>query len=304
MLQRRSGRRPLASIILLALALLLIAGPLAAAPVAAQADDALPGDWSVFVTPADALDDVPNSDMMVGVWRLSFGEDGAYAAERNDLGVLVRGTWERSGDEVIVTDESGILSCSEAGNAEGAVADAATGTYRLVEDDDSLRFEVVGDACGLRKILFTASSLTPFVPCPVVSTGLAALEGEGKTVYEPSAQATEGSVEQQIDRFLAELTACWATGDPERFLPLLTEDYRPIFVSAGTDEGAEDPSEQARALSSAMGIEFTFTRAGSVREVREGEATCIVRTVIGGQESLSRFRFVFTDGAWYWDGPA
>lgn len=279
------------------------AAPLLAARVAAQTEPALPGDWSISVTPGDAKDDVPNSDMLVGVWHLGFAADGVYTAERNDLGVLISGTWELDGDEITITDEAGLLSCSEAGNTGDSSLDVATGVYRLVEDDDALRLEVVADGCGFRVVLLTAGALTPFVPCPVVSTGLDALDGAGATAYTPAADALEGSTDEQLDRFLAELTACWATGDPDRFLPLLTADYQTEFLSAGTDD-ADDPSRQARALATAMGIEFTFTRAGDVREVREDEATCIVRTVIGGQESLGRYRFILIDGAWYWDGPA
>jgi hypothetical protein len=287
-----------------ALAIVATVAPIGLSQVAAQSDDRFPGDWSVTVTPGDAKDDVANSDMLVGLWRLTFGEGGVYTAERNDLGVLISGTWEIDGDELTVTDEAGLMSCSEAGNSGDGTLDVATGIYRVVEDeDDAFRLEVVEDGCRLRVVLLTASSLTPFVPCPVVSTGLAALDGAGQTVYEPADGALDGTIDEQIDRFLDELTACWATGDPARFLPLLTDEYQVAFLSAGTDE-EEDPSRQARALATAMGIEFTFTRAGDIREVREDEATCIVRTVIGGQESLGRYRFVFIEGAWYWDGPA
>jgi len=155
----------------------------------------------------------------------------------------------------------------------------------------------------MRVVLFTASPLAPYVACPVTVAGVEALDGGPAAVYTPSDEATTGPVEDQLDRFLAELTSCWSTGDPQRFLPLLSDDYRPTFLSMGTDSSG-DPSEQAQALASSMGIDFTFERAGNVREVRENEATCIVRTVIGGQESLGRYRFLLIDGAWYWDGPA
>ena len=287
----------------MALVAVALASSLAGTQVAAQSDAALPGDWSISVTTGDAKDDVPNSDMLVGVWHLAFAADGVYTAERNDLGVLISGTWDLADDVLTIVDEAGLLSCSEAGNTGDESLDVATGAYRLVEDDDATRLEVIDDGCGLRVVLMTAGALTPFVPCPVVSTGLDALTGAGTTIYTPAIDAVAGPVEEQIDRFLGELTACWATGDPDRFLPLLTNEYQPQFLSAGTDE-SEDASRQARALSTAMGIEFTFTRAGDVREVREGEATCIVRTVIGGQEALQRFRFLLVDGAWFWDGPA
>jgi hypothetical protein len=208
------------------------------------------------------------------------------------------------GDTLTITDTEGRLACTNAGTTGDGTLDFATGTYTFERADSGLTLTTQEDGCWLRTVLLATLELAPFVPCPVPPAGVESALGATPEAEPPSAEIADADVEEQIDTFLAQLTSCWLTGDANRFLPLLTDDYQGEFLSGGI-EGEETPSEQARALASAMGVPLVFERAGDIRQVRDGEVTCIVRTELAGQESFARFRFVLQeDGNWRWDGPA
>jgi hypothetical protein len=294
------------------LVLCFVSIPFLTGAVSAQdSDDGIVGDYSVTITKDDALPSVANSPMLVAAWHIGFYQDGTYLAERIDIGTMVQGSYAVDGDTVTITDESGTLSCTQASTSGDATFDVAVGVYTFERDDEGLTLTPQSDGCALRVILLSSSELGPYTPCPVVPAGLGALATPmtpGTPVVADAAtpitdpQSSSGNVEAQIDQLLASLTSCWLTGDVSRFLPLLTPEFQASFLSSGVD--TEDPSQQSRALASAMGAPLTFERAGDVREVREGEATCIVKTTLAGQESFARFRFVQVDDGWLWAGPA
>ena len=274
-------------------------------------DQGIVGDFSVTITKDQALPSVPNSAMTVAAWHIAFHQDGSYLAERIDIGPMVQGSYKVDGDTVTITDESGTLSCTQASTSGDATLDVAVGVYTFKRDDKGLTLTPQNDGCALRVILLSSKELGPYTPCPVPPAGLGALATPmalGTPVVAEAAtpitdpQTSKGDVDAQIDELLASLTSCWLTGDVTRFLPLLTPEFQATFLGSGVD--AEKPSQQQRALASAMGAPLTFERAGSVRQVRDGEATCIVKTSIAGQESFARFKFVQVNGGWLWDGPA
>lgn len=299
------------------MAALLLALSFATIPIfagvgaAQERDQGIVGDFSVTITKDQALPAVANSPMVVAAWHIAFNEDGSYLAERIDIGPMVEGSYTVDGDTVTITDESGTLSCTQASTSGDATLDVAVGVYTFKRDDKGLTLTPQNDGCALRVILLSSKELGPYTPCPVPPAGLGDLATPmalGTPVVAEAAtpitapQTSKGDVEAQIDELLASLTSCWLTGDVTRFLPLLTPKFQATFLGSGIN--TEKPSQQQRALASAMGAPLIFERAGSVRQVRDGEATCIVKTSIAGQESFARFRFVQVDGGWLWDGPA
>jgi hypothetical protein len=289
-----------------------ILAPMLTATVSAQhAGDGIVGDYSVTITKDAALPSVANSPMLVATWHIGFYQDGTYLAERIDIGPMVQGSYAVDGDTVTITDESGTLSCTQSSTSGDATLDVAVGVYTFKRDDKGLTLTPQTDGCALRVILLSSGELGPYTPCPVAPAGLGALATPmtpGTPVVAEAAtpitdpQSSSGDVEAQIDQLLASLTSCWLTGDVSRFLPLLTPEFQASFLSSGVE--GSNPSQQSRALASAMGAPLTFERAGTVRQVRDGEATCIVKTSLAGQESFARFKFVRVDGGWLWAGPA
>src|SRR5690606_32250355 len=130
---------------------------------------------------------------------------------------------------------------------------------------------LVDDGCGGRVILMSTRTLTPYVPClaqpvddvivdaagspaavevnPVASPEAIVEEvltpddtsvaTRGGTSTEGGAEATaesdSSSVAAEIDELLAQMTACWSTGDPELWLSLLTSDFRDALIGSDPD---------------------------------------------------------------------
>jgi hypothetical protein len=294
------------------LVLCFVSIPFLTGAVSAQdSGEGIVGDYSVTITKDAALPSVANSPMLVAAWHIGFHEDGTYLAERIDIGPMVQGSYTVDGDTVTITDESGTLSCTQPSTSGDATLDVAVGIYTFKRDDKGLTLTPQTDGCALRVILLSSSELGPYTACPVAPAGLGALATPmtpGTPVVADAAtpitdpQSSSGDAEAQIDQLLASLTSCWLTGDVSRFLPLLTPEFQASFLSSGVE--GKNASQQSRALASAMGAPLTFERAGTVRQVRDGEATCIVKTTLAGQESFARFKFVQVDGGWLWAGPA
>jgi len=304
-MNRRS--RPLARllpILGLLLALATALSPLVQTALAQEDSTGVTGDFGVTIPNDRAPKGLPNSPMLIGSWHIAFNADGSYMAERLDLGPLINGTWEIDGDTLTITDVEGRLSCTEAGTTGDASLDFSTGTYTFERSESGLTLTPQEDGCQMRTVLLSTFELSPFTGCPIPPAGLESAIGATPIAEPPSPEVADAPVEEQIDHFLEQLTACWLTGDANRFLPMLTDDFQREFLSGGTEDVAT-ASEQARALASAMGVPLIFERAGDVRQVRDGEVTCIVRTELAGQESFARFRFILQeDGNWRWDGPA
>lgn len=307
------GFRQLAALI--ALALMLTGGiPLTNWPVAAQGNE-LEGDFTVAIARLQVPTDVANGSTVVGRWRVSFRADGTYVLERLDLGVLVTGAYEVDGDTLTVTDESGLMSCSNAAAGAAGQTDVATATYSFVLDSGNLKLTPVEEGCALRRVLFATNDFTVYVACLTVETEVgvdAAPEASPRSTLDiltglatpvtigrdPVAQDPE--IETQIDELLSQMTSCWATGDPQRFLPLLTKDFQEQFVG-GTEE---EQTASLASLQAAMQLPIVWERAGDVTETEDNRAQAVVRTTAADQEEFVRYLFVFEDEAWRWDGSA
>lgn len=292
-------------------------------------NDALSGDYTVAINSEEIPTDVANAEMVVGRWRVSF-QDGNYEAERLDLGVLIEGSYEVDGDTVTITDEAGIVSCANPVAAADGESDVSVATYRFDRADNRLTFVPEEDGCGLRRILLSSKAFQVFVPCLTerdeISSEASPQTDDEQADVEPEATETpetkgaspldvlainatpigeeedealeEASLEIEIDGLLGQLTACWATGDPARFLPLWSQDFRDAFLS-----GTDDQNNAAiGSLRAAMQIPITWERAGDVELVAGDVAEAVVRTTTLDEQEFVRYVFVFEDGAWRWDG--
>ncbi len=289
----------------------LIATLLQRQPAAAQTQGEPAGNYTVAFDTESIPTDLANGAMLAGRWRIGFGADGAYQAERLDLGVLVDGSWSVDGDTVTITDKSGIAACSNAALASAGQGDVSTGTYTWALANGRLTLTPKDDGCALRRVLLSRKELTTYVPCSTVvaPTGTEAtpVADKGGVIgaLPPSANTRQGKsdkadVEKAIDELLGQMTSCWATGDPERFLPLLGSDFRASFTSGS----AEDQSSAKNQLDLAMGVPITWERAGDVTLTDDTHASAVVRTTAADQEEFVRYNFVLEDGHWLWDGQA
>ncbi len=278
-------------------------------------DNELVGDFMVAIARLQVPTDVANGSMVIGRWRVTFNADGTFVLERLDLGVLVTGSYQVDGQTLIVTDESGLMSCSNPAAGTSGQTDVETATYTFKLDSGNLRLSPVDERCALRRVLFATNDFTVFVAClPVAAQNVAeaspvSSSDSALTVLANLATPVIGGrdpiapssvVEDEIDSLLSQLTSCWATGDPRRFLLLLSNEFRDTLV-----DGTEDESSTAlRNLRAAMQLPIVWERAGDVEMTGENRAEAVVRTTAADQEEFVRYRFVFEDGAWRWDGTA
>lgn len=317
-LQRSRLLRPVAA---LALILSLIGSVLVIGHVRAQADSPV-GQWSVALTRNDVPVDVASSFSYIGQWRLGIDEDGTYQAERSDTGVMVEGQWAVDGDRITFTDESGLLSCSNPAAAPIITQDMDSGVYSWQRDEKTLTLTRVDDACPGRPILLTTFSFSKYVAC--ATQPLTAAELLGSPVASPVAQpepipqataqvpvaspaepgpplpgaqtggATSLGFDTAIDDLLAQLTACWATRDPARWLPLLSTEFQQTLIQS-------DPNF-LETLTVSMSSPIVWERSGEITIEAPNRISAIVKSTVGTEEDFQRFVFIFEDGQWKWDG--
>ncbi|MEJ7763666.1 MAG: nuclear transport factor 2 family protein, partial [Thermomicrobiales bacterium] len=99
--------------------------------------------------------------------------------------------------------------------------------------------------------------------------------------------------EEAIVEVLAQLTACWATGDPALVLALFSEG----FLSDATGDGAVSLDELANDIRQQQTTPIVWELAGEV-EVDDDEATAIVAATFDDQELLQTFLFELGDDGW------
>lgn len=299
--------------------------------VRAQNDSPV-GQWSVALSRTDIPVDVASSFSYVGRWRLGINGDGTYEAARSDVGVVVTGSWAVDGDRITFTDESGILSCSNPAAAPIITGDMTAGTYTWVRNDKSLTLTRVDDACPGRVILLTTFPFSTYVACTTEPMSMAELLGSpvatpiveepqkpGATplpaspiaVVSDQPTASPGAVgpplpiagspapvkagfEPEIDNLLSQMTACWATRDPARWLPLLSNEFRAALIQS-------DPNF-LETLTISMSSPIVWERSGEITIEAPNQISCIVKSTVGTEEDFQRFVFVFEDGQWKWNG--
>ena len=315
--------RLFAAIASVALIATLIGSVIAFGQVRAQ-DDSPVGQWSVALARTDMPVDIASSMSYIGRWRLGIEADGTYQAERTDVGTVIEGTWIADGDQITFTDESGILSCGNAAAAPIIEEDLSSGTYTWVRSGKTLTFTRADDACPGRIILLTTFSFTSYVACSTEPLSTAELLGSpvaspatNETVTpapspDPSSPSRSGSpaavgdastaspeplsqtFETEIDDLLAQLTACWASREPERWLPLLSDEFRDALITS-------DPNF-LETLSISMSSPILWERVGEISIVAPNQITAPVKSTVGTEQDFQTFIFIFEDGQWKWNG--
>ena len=268
---------------------------------------------------------------MVGRWHVAFQADGSYYAERLDIGRVVSGSWELDGDTLTVTDEEGLVSCSNATAVIGDQGDVSTGTYSVAVDEDILALTPAEEGCRTREVLFGTRDFGQFVACltnaasteatpvadaeasPVVDEDLSEGRGEsndgglfdlltptsgddGDATTDEDAEVNQAAIDAEIDNLLAQMTACWQTQDADQFLPLLTEDFSEAFLGAGSED------EQKAELEELMIQPLVWERAGDIELDGDDQASVVVRLSIAGADQFLTYFFVVGDDGWLWDG--
>jgi hypothetical protein len=98
----------------------------------------------------------------------------------------------------------------------------------------------------------------------------------------------------EIDTLLKQMSDCWATRQPERFLQLLSAEHR--AAQSPEDEDAE------RRFILNMGAPIVWELTGEVEVVDATRATATVRQTLGDTVDTVQYGFVYEDDAWRWDG--
>jgi hypothetical protein len=112
---------------------------------------------------------------------------------------------------------------------------------------------------------------------------------------QDSSDISDEEAEEGIDSLLRQLSACWATQDPARIIPLFGAD----FLEALLDE-AGSLQDVAGIFGQIMVVPINWERSGEVES--DGDTfSAIVALTIGGEESFQRYSFVFEDGQWLLD---
>jgi hypothetical protein len=298
--------------------------------VRAQDDaDTLAGAYAVSITEEDVPLSLIGSATLRGAWIVSFNDDGSYGIERQDVGQVVAGSYEVAGDEVTITDESGLLSC---GNLQPIGDTQPVATYSWQKTGDLLQLEPSDEGCSTRQVLLATRALAPFVACRTVAVELsdgvtgpvedddsglgrgldalrqgddaAATPGSAESSPTAGADGTPAPVnigiasdpEEAIADLVGQLNACWATGDPARVLPLFSQSFLEDFAGDG-GASLEDLAGQLRQLQTAT---IAWELAGDI-EADGDEATAVVASTIGGEETLQTFTFVRDEEGWRLD---
>jgi hypothetical protein len=287
-------------------------------------DDSPVGQWSVALARTDIPVDIASSMSYIGRWRLGIEEDGTFQAERTDVGIVIEGAWTVDGDQITFIDESGLLSCGNAAAAPIIDDDMATGTYTWTRSGKTLTFTQVDDACPGRVILLTTFAFNTYVACateplttaellgspvasPVAEATVAPLPIEDpaspsafgspsavEDVASASPQPLSASFETEIDDLLGQLTACWASREPERWLPLLSDEFRDALITS-------DPNF-LETLTISMTSPIVWERAGELTIVAPNQITAPVKSTVGTEQDFQTFIFIFEDGQWKWNG--
>jgi hypothetical protein len=106
--------------------------------------------------------------------------------------------------------------------------------------------------------------------------------------------ADAAAITTEIDELLSQMTACWLTGDPDLWLPLLSEGFRASLIGNSPDFEST--------IAAAMTTPILWERAGDVEIESETQVSAIVRSTVAQEQDFQRFLFTLEDGEWRWDG--
>lgn len=257
-----------------------------------QSDEDLVGAYAVTIAAEDVPPELIGGASLIGRWHIEFNDDGAYLLARQDVGPLVRGALEVTGNRLTLRDETGVIACEPDPESDAA-------TYEWTLTDNRLLLTAVAEECDRRRLLLTTRTLSVFVPCPApVLEWQATAIPDASATPKSAASATPPppSPSEAIDTLLKQMSDCWATRQPERFLPLLSQSYRAEQRPVGGN------AERRFVLN--MGAPVVWELAGEVEITDGARATAMVRQTLGDSVDVVRYAFVLEDGSWRWDGVA
>jgi hypothetical protein len=261
-----------------------------ALPVAGQdaADVALRGAFAVTIAPEDVPPELIDGASLIGRWRVTFSGDGTYLLERQDVGPLATGQFAADGDLLTLRGETGVLACPPREDDEEAA------TYHWEMTEERLLLIAVEEPCAKRRLLLTTRTLFLFAACPPRG-----IESPATTVGTPIGDSTPSAPalpEPAVDTLLRQMSDCWATRDPDRFLALLSQDFRAA-------QQPDDYDDVVR-FTLRMGAPLVWERVSAVERIDATHASASVRQLSGDNIDILRYDFVYQDGAWRWDGTS
>jgi hypothetical protein len=272
------------------LVLCLVGSFLRADETLAQAtQDDLLGDYAVTIAAEDVPPELIGGASLIGRWHISL-DGNVYRLARQDVGPLLRGVLGVAGDRVTLQDETGVVACEP-----GPEGDAAT--YEWSVTDGRLLLTAIEEPCDRRRLLLTTRTLAAFAPCPTQAAMSAESFDRGSGATSAAAIVPDASTpESAIDTLLKQMSDCWATRQPERFLPMLSQEHR--AAQSPDDEDAE------RRYILNMGAPVVWELYGEIELSGDARAEAMVRQTLGDTVDTVRYAFVFEDGSWRWDGAA
>jgi hypothetical protein len=259
-----------------------------ALPVAGQdAVAPLQGAFAVTIAAEDVPPELIDGASLIGRWQVTFNADGTYLLDRQDVGPVATGQFATDGDQVTLHAETGVLACASGEDDEAA-------TYRWDMTEERLLLTAIEEPCARRRLLLTTRTLFLFAACPsdVIerATPAAATHTGDRSAPAPAPP------DPAIDTLLRQMSDCWATRDPDRFLSLLSRDFR------ATQQPEDD--DDVRRFTLRMGAPLVWERTSDVEVVDATHATASVRQLSGDNVDVLRYDFVYEDGAWRWDGTS
>lgn len=288
------------------------------------------GEYTVAITDDDIPQDLVGGPDLIGRWQIFLRPDGSYSIARADIGVVVTGSFTVEDETITITDEVGLLSCVNAIPTAGPDVPVETATYTWDLESSGLTLLPVTEGCQGRKLILSTRPLDLFVACNTVAVPLstedetdeatpeaAATPDDGEDTIpvidnpfgrdeddeaateeaedEGDADISDDDAEAGIDGLLGQLSACWATQDPARIIPLFGVDFLDALL-----EEAGSLQDVAGIFGQIMVVPINWERSGPVDS--DGDAfSAIVALTIGGEESFQRYSFVFEDGEWFLD---
>ncbi len=112
-----------------------------------------PGTYTTTITAADIPPYFPPEAIaiLVGQWQIEFTEAGSSVVTK-DGDIVVVGHYNSNPTRIVLTDQQGALSCTDAPGI-------ATGVYKWSLENEALILSAVRDRCAGRQVVLTAHAL-------------------------------------------------------------------------------------------------------------------------------------------------
>ncbi|MBA3450197.1 MAG: hypothetical protein H0T18_03170, partial [Chloroflexia bacterium] len=166
----------------------------------------------------------------------------------------------------------------------------------------TLRLLPVEEPCARRRLLLTTRTLSTFAACPpanmvsIAGSPVSDATDAPRGAFARATPAARAGADADIDTLLKQMSDCWATRQPDRFLQLLSQEFR--------DSQSPEDDDDRRRFALSMGAPIVWDLVNDVEMRDATHATATVRQTLGDNIDTLRYAFVFEDGAWRWDGIA